>query len=303
MRSIIILFLYVFVFSDSLFALSAEEIARKSYNVNHSLYFKNIMIKKKRYKSIVTVSRMPGVKPRVTAVERFLLNTNNSDTIETKDLIVIRSGKLEGVGILMTSYKNPKRSHEYLMWLPALRKTRRMAEPKDAGLAAGDIAFLEDAKLRRFHEETYTLLSTEKMNLKLFMMPFKKGEFGRYTKFFPHKKDRLIQNRKIYQLKSTFKEKNHWYDYRISYIDSQSFSDYITYYYKNNKRIKEVYRHWVKLGEKDSDPKMTAWYYWYSKDINTGYEMMTYIPKSLIRVNQEVKSKFWSTQTLEKLKR
>jgi hypothetical protein len=238
----------------------------------------------------------------VTAVERFLSNEYTNGIIEAKDMIIMRSGKLNGVGVLMTSYIDPKRSHEYLMWLPALRKVRRMAEPKDAGLGAGDIAFLEDAKLRRFHEERYTLVETKVMDLDLAMMPFKKGEFGRYTKAFPYKKSTKIRGRKIHVLKSTYKNKHHWYDYRISYVDSKTFTDYITHYYKNGKQIKYVYRHWVHLGNLP-DPKAKTWYYWYSKDMKTGYEMATYIPKKLIKVNQKVKKSFWSTRTLEKIKR
>lgn len=85
------------------YALDANEIARKSYNVNHSLYIKNMMIKKKKRTGIVTVSRMPGEKPRVTVSERFLSNEYDGN-IESKDLIIMRSGKLNGLGVLMTSY-------------------------------------------------------------------------------------------------------------------------------------------------------------------------------------------------------
>jgi hypothetical protein len=177
-----------------------------------------------------------------------------------------------------------------------------MAEPKDAGLGAGDIAFLEDAKLRRFHEESYSLLGTKKMDLELKMMPFKKGEFGRYGKNMPYKESIKIDGREIYILKSTFKEKGHWYDYRISYIDSEYFTDYKTEYYKNEKLIKKVYRHWM-LPEGLTNPKERMWYYWYSKDTETGYEMATYIPKKLIKVNQKTKKSFWSEQTLKKIKR
>jgi len=302
MKQLRFIFILSLLYTVNSFAISAKEIARKSYNVNHSLYVKNIMIKKKKRSSILSVSRSVGVKPRVTAVERFLSNEYTNGSIEAKDIIIMRSGKLNGVGVLMTSYIDPKRSHEYLMWLPALRKVRRMAEPEDAGLGAGDIAFLEDAKLRRFHEESYTLVKTKKMDLDLAMMPFKKKEFGRYTKAFPYKKSTKIRARKIHVLKSTYKSKHHWYDYRISYIDSETFTDYMTHYYKKGKRIKEVYRHWVHLG-KLSDPKAKMWYYWYSKDMKTGYETATYIPKKLIKVNQKVKKSFWSTRTLEKIKR
>jgi len=302
MKKLLFASILTLLFSINSYAISAKEVAKKSYNVNHSLYVKNIMIKKKKRSSILTVSRTLGVKARINAVERFLSNEYSNGVIEAKDLIIMRSGKLNGMGVLMTSYLNPKRSHEYLMWLPALRKVRRMAEPEDAGLGVGDIAFLEDAKLRRFHEESYSLLETKVMDLDLAMMPFKKGEFGRYTKAFPYKKSTKIRARKIHVLKSTHKNKYHWYDYRISYVDTETFTDYVTHYYKNKKRIKEVYRHWVHLG-KISDPKAKIWYYWYSKDMKTGDEMMTYIPKKLIKVNQKVSPSFWSTRTLEKIKR
>jgi hypothetical protein len=260
------------------------------------------MIKKKKRSSIITVSRSVGVKPRISAVERFLSNEYNDGVIESKDLVIIRSGKLKGLGVLMTSYLDPKKSHQFMMWIPALRKVRRMAEPEDAGMGAGDSAFLQDVKLRRFHEESYSLVKTKVMDLELSMMPYKKGEFGRFTKGFPYKKSTKIRGRKIHILKSTAKKKNHWYDHRISYIDSEYFTDYITQYYKNGKRIKEVHRHWVHLG-KHPDPKAKMWYYWYSKDTKTGYEMVTYVPKKLIKVDQKVKKSFWSTRTLQKIKR
>jgi hypothetical protein len=282
----------------TLFAITAEEIAKKSYRVNHTLDVKNLLIKKQKRQMILSVSRSIGVKPRITALERFLSNDFKDSHIESKDLIIIRSGKLNGLGVLMTSYNDPLRSHEYLMWIPALRKVRRMAEPKEAGMGAGDIAFLEDAKLRRYHEESYHLIESKKMNLDLKMMAFKKGEFGRYEKYIPYKKHTKLSNKKIYIIKSTYKKKGHWYAYRISYIDSQNFRDYMTFYYKDNKKIKEVYRHWTSIGKHSS-----YWYYWYSKDLQTGHEMFTFIPKKLIKINQSMKKSFWSTATLEKIKR
>jgi len=291
-----------FFLSSTLFALTATEIAQKSYNVNHSIFLKNMMIKKRGRSSIIVLSRMPNKKPRITAIERFLSNEFKGKNVEAKDLIVIRSGKLNGMGILMTSYVDERKSHEYLMWLPALRKVRRMAEPKDAGLGAGDIAFLEDAKLRRFYEEEYMLLETKVMNISLKMMAFKANEFGRYTKKLPYKDDVVMKNRKIYLLKSTYKAKEHWYDYRISHIDSESFSDYMTEYYKDEKLIKKVYRHWIDVPSlNDSTKKM--WYYWYSIDTQTGYEMLTYAPQKLIKINQKKSKSFWSEKTLRKIKR
>ncbi|MEN8304647.1 MAG: hypothetical protein ABFQ64_11335 [Campylobacterota bacterium] len=203
MKKFLFIFTIPLLLSLDLYAISAKEIAKKSYNVNHSLYVKNIMIKKKKRSSIIVVSRSVGVKPRVNAVERFLSNEYKDGVTESKDLVIMRSGKLNGIGILMTSYLDPKKSHKFMMWLPALRKVRRMAEPEDAGMGAGDIAFLQDAKLRRFQEERYSLVKTKVMDIELLMMPFKKGEFGRFTKGFPYKKSTKIRGRKILFKKNT----------------------------------------------------------------------------------------------------
>ena len=290
------------VFSIPLFAITATEIAQNAYNVNHALYVKNIMIKKKKRKMITVIGRLPNKAPRITRLERFFSTEFDKSNIESKDLVIIRSGVLKGLGVLMTAYTDTTKSHEYLMWLPALRKVRRMAEPKDAGLGAGDIAFLEDAKLRRFNEESYELLETKKMDLDLKMMPYETNEFGSISKSIPYQKSTILADKEVHIIKSTYREENHWYDYRISYIDTISFTNYISNYYKDGKLIKNVYRHWIPL-ENQTNPKAKIWYYWYGKDVDTGYEMMTYIPQKLIKVNEKVKQSFWSERTLQKIKR
>jgi hypothetical protein len=296
--SIVILLL----FPLALFGITATQIAQNAYNVNHSLYVKNMMIKRKKRSMILVIGRMPNKTPRITKIERFFSTEFDKEHIESKDLVIIRSGSLKGLGILMTAYTDATKSHEYLMWIPALRKVRRMAEPKDAGMGAGDIAFLEDAKLRRFSEEHYELIETKRMDLELKMMSFQKSEFGRETKALPYKEVTKIKTRNIHVIKSTYKKKAHWYDHRISYIDTEYFTNYMSYYYKDDKLIKTVYRHWIPL-KNQTDPKAKTWYYWYSKDVDTGYEMMTYIPKKLIKINEKVKKSFWSERTLQKIKR
>ena len=96
MLKILFISLFTFLFTSNLWAMTAKEVARKSYNVNHSLYVKNMMIKKKKRSSILTVSRMPGIKPRITALERYLSNEYDDGIVEAKDLVIMRSGKLNG---------------------------------------------------------------------------------------------------------------------------------------------------------------------------------------------------------------
>lgn len=81
------------------------------------------------------------------------------------------------------------KSLEVLMWLPALRKVRRMAEPsKNVGYSAADIAFMEETKLRRLSQDTFELLGVQKMEFEFKQLQLKPSEITRYTKGLPTKK-------------------------------------------------------------------------------------------------------------------
>jgi hypothetical protein len=48
-------------------------------------------------------------------------------------------------------------------------------------------------------------------------------------------------------LKSTTKFENWWYDYRISYVDTKTFVDYRTEYFRDGQKIKVIDRDWVSM--------------------------------------------------------
>ncbi|MCU7916249.1 MAG: hypothetical protein KZQ65_10240, partial [Candidatus Thiodiazotropha sp. (ex Gloverina cf. vestifex)] len=105
-------------------------------------------------------------------------------------------------------------------------------------------------------------------------------------------------------LKSTTKFKNWWYDYRISYVDTKSFADYRTLYFKNGELIKIIDRDWGLVNtEEEGDPRALFWKYWYGLDLRTGHESLAVIPKKVVEYNSNRRNSFWTEKTLRKIKR
>ena len=281
--------------------VNAEEIAKQVYFVNHQLYLNNQILKGTSKHSILIIRRAHGKKPRTLRVDRYLNNAYKDGVTKSKDLIVFNSANMKGVGVLAREFVDEKKSLEILMWLPALRKVRRMAEPsKNMGYSAADVAFMEEAKLRRLNEDKYELLKTTTKTFKFGQMQLKPSQINRFTKALPTKQKTI--NAEVYALKATPKE-DAWYDYRIDYVDTKHFTAYRTDFYKEGKTVKRIYRQWIKIDGID-DLRAYMWNYWYSINPETKFETVNYIPSQIIKTNaKNIKSSLWSEKTLRKLKK
>jgi hypothetical protein len=297
MRLIIILIFFIasFLEADKL----VDNIVKKVYNMNHSLFADNIIMKKNKKEAIVILRKTLNTKLQTYTLDRYLNNKIRKSSILSKDLIIIKSGKLKSTGILITEYAKKTKSAKFMLWLPALRKTRRIMQPGDnGGLGEIDIAFIQESKMRRVNDEVHILMDTRIETLSLGYIDIKNKK--RYLKKIPTEKKIIKKN--VYVLKSTPKKKSNFYDYRISYIDTKTFIDYKNEYYKNGLKFKIVDRRWHFL-EKLNNKKAYVWHYWYSKNLLNGYENALYIPFSIIKYNKKVRRKFWSEETLKKIHR
>ena len=282
-------------------SIDAEEVAKQTYFVNHQFYLDNQFIKSTKKNSMLIVKYHKGSKPMVLRAKRYLNNNYDDGITKSKDLIVFLSGNLRGTGILAREYTDEKKSLEILMWLPALRKVRRMAEPsKNIGYSEADIAFLEETKLRRLSDDKYVLLGKKTMQFNFAYLKLDKSLLNRFTKKLPQKQ--LSIKSEVYLLKAIPKE-NAWYDYRIDYVDTKHFTTYRSHFYVEDKVVKTVDRHWRKL-EDIEDERAYMWDYWYSINPETQFETVNYIPAKIVTNNvKNVKSSFWSQKTLKKIKR
>ncbi len=282
---------------------SADEIMDQVFYVNHFYAFDNYGIGKKGKKITVLVNKSSGKKPTTITLERYLNNNyDDDDTVKAKDLAIFRSGKLRGTGMLITDFDEAGKSQSYAIWIPSLRKIRRFAEPAHDDAWGGTDFTFGDVTLRKPDNETHELLGTETFSGCLGSVTLADNEKNKYTRNLPEASCEP-DGKQVYKVKSTTKFENWWYDYRISYIDTSSFADYRTDFYKDGKHIKVIDRDWRPV-ENPSDPRMVVWGYWYGKTFATDHETWAVIPPEVVTYNDSSKKqKLWTEKTLRKIRR
>lgn len=276
---------------------SADEIAQQVYFVNHFYAVKNYGITKKDRAITVLINKAEGETPSTITLERFLNNDYDDGAINAMDLAIFRSGKLRGTGMLITDFTDDSKSQSYAIWLPALRKIRRFAEPAHDDAWGGTDFTFGDVTLRKPTDETHELLGTETFNDCLGAIA------GVEVKYLPTPPEPscVHKGKTVYKLKSTTKRQNWWYDNRISYIDAKTFADLRSEYFKGSEKVKVIDRDWGSLGM--DDPRAQTWRYWYGKTFATGHETWAVIPEEVVEFNQDWDKSMWSEQTLRKIKR
>lgn len=286
---------------------TADEIAEQVYFGNHLFAFDTFSIGAARNKNrkAVLINRDVKGKDSTIAIERHLNNRyDTNSSIKSRDLAIFRSGKLKGTGLLVSDYKDPDKSSSYMMWLPSLRKIRRFAEPAQDDSWGGSVFTFGDVTLRKPKDETHELLGTKKMRSCLGVITELEGRGFRYVQKLPDRSCRNI-GKEVYGLKSTTRFPDWWYDYRVSMVDTKTFADYRTLYYKNDKLIKVIDRDWgvMENESESSDPRALFWRYWYGVDLETGHQSWAVIPERVIDINRDVNNNFWSERTLRKIRR
>jgi hypothetical protein len=282
----------------------ADEVAKQVYFANHFYTFDNFSIKRRGSTLSVLVNKAEGGSPLTMAVERHLNNNYAADdVIRSRDLAIFHSGNMRGTGMLVTEYAEDDRSKDYMVWLPRLRKIRRFAQPRQDDAWGGSVFTFGDVTLRKLDDETHELLGKKQLRTCLGMMDALEGKLFRYTGRIPERSCRHI-DKEVYGLKSTTKFNDWWYDYRISYVDTHSFADYRTLYYKNGKLIKVIDRDWGLVNTQgEGDPRALFWKYWYGVDLRTGQESLAVIPREVVSFNSNLDNNFWTERTLRRIKR
>lgn len=276
---------------------SADEIARQVYFVNHFYSLKNFGITKKGKTITVLINKSKDSRPTTITLERYLNNDYSGGDINAMDLAIFRSGKLRGTGMLITDFSDENKSQSYSIWLPALRKIRRFAEPAHDDAWGGTDFTFGDVTLRKPKDESHELQGTETFNDCLGAIADVK------VKYLPEPPKASCEHKgkEVYKLKSTTKKTNWWYDHRVSYVDTKTFADYRTEYFKGGEKIKVIDRDWGTLNM--DDPRAQYWKYWYGTTFASGHETWAVIPDKVVEYNQDWPAKKWSEKTLRKIKR
>ncbi len=278
--------------------VSANDIIAQTYFVNHFYSFDNYGIGRNDKDITAFILRPKDSNPLTITLERYLTNNPKKSSVNAQDLAIFRSGKLKNTGMLITDFVDQNKSQSYEIFIPAIRKVRRFAQPaRDDAWGGSDFTF-GDVTLRKPKHETHKLLGRTTMSSCLNIMQNIKR--NKYTQNTDIKADCSVKGKQVYKLKSIAKNTDWWYDYRISYIDIKSFADYRTEYFKDGSKVKMIDRSWTPSGL--SDPRASYWGYWYGITPATGHETLAFIPSSVTKVNHKYKKKnLWSTKTLRRI--
>lgn len=280
---------------------SGEDVANQVYFVNHFFAVKNFSIEEVGDAITILINRAADSDPTTITLERYLNNDYpDGDPVWSKDLAIFKSGKLRGTGMLITDFSEAGKSQAYAIWLPALRKIRRFAEPAhDDSWGGSDFTF-GDVTLRKPEHEKHEVTGKETFNDCLGVMDVPAAQRNKYMGDLPAS-DCSAKGKEVYVLKSTTKFDNWWYDYRVSYVDTKTFADYRTEYFKGGKKIKVIDRSWGSM--ELSDPRAQYWSSWYGKDLNTNHETWAVIPRSVIKWDSDKPESLWSERTLRQIRR
>lgn len=284
--------------------LTAEQIMDQVYFLNHFYGFKNFSIESLGAASVtVIVNRTEGDTPNTMTVTRHINNNYDDGQIRQRDIAFFGSGKLKATGFLITDYEDESKTQSYMIYLPALRKIRRFAQPAHDDDWGGTVFTFGDVALRKPENEDHELLGEEAFTFCSGFMDIPKNQRNRYTRDLPTSEPCEHKGKLVYKVKSTTKFKNWWYDYRISYIDTKTFGDYRTEYFKDGNMVKTLDRDWGELSAEFKDPRKLFWKSWYGKDLVTGKETWAHIPRDVVKYNTDKPDGYWSPRTLTKLKR
>lgn len=93
---------------------------------------------------------------------RIILNRAEDD-LDYKDMVTFISPEnVKGLSVLTWTYLSPGRDQDVWLWLPSLRKVRRIAQNEGDDSFMGTDFTYEEVVYRKWGDETYTLVGEEK---------------------------------------------------------------------------------------------------------------------------------------------
>jgi len=287
------------VYSDD--ELDAKQIVSQSYFVDHFYAFDNFVIGYKNRPDMLLMTENNGAWQKIK-LERALTHNPKNNRLKSQDLVVFKSGKVRGTGILLNDFKQPK-PMAIRMWLPALRKIRRIAEPALQDIWGGSLLTYGDLYLRRPEHETHQIIDNKKFDHCLEDIT----RLGiKIESELPQKPEPWCQTRgsEVYVIESKSQQQPWWYDYRIRLIDKKTFAEYEVEYFKNGKLIKRFQKNWHRSGLSDSRAQIfNFWTVLTFENKAVAARSLAWSSDESISWNIPVPARLWSEATLRKIRK
>lgn len=213
--------------------MSIEEIMQIAYFVQYTKFARD-------YEStgyVYLVDRT-GTRQRTFLRQRILLG-RPSDGIAYKDLVAFTApGAVKGLATLTWSYIDPERVQNQWLWLPSLKKVRKISAARSDDSFMGSEFTVEEITLRQFEDERYSLLREE---------PFKgyNCEFNSKT---------YHQGSDCFVIEAKPKKSPWYYSKRIVWIDKNTGGDiYQEIYDPKGRLYKKIFKDYQILNVEGKD--------------------------------------------------
>jgi hypothetical protein len=282
--------------------LGADQIAEQVHVAARGHLVRNAVSKGTADTAPLVVNRAPiasragGRKPGVQTFDTYINNSPEDPALESLHLAVLTSGQARGTGVLFTRYADRARGATITMWLPALRKIRRINEPAHEDVWFGTNLTYGELVLLRPEDEDHELLGEATLEDCLPAMVLDEAEIDRHTTDLPGPQCDH-RGKPVYLLKSTTRFQNWWYDYHVSEVDKTTFAMYRTTYFKGGEKVKTVVVDWQSLDQ--PDPRIAWPRYIYAVTHTDGKDSLVYVPRATISLNVDLPDSFWSEKTLQ----
>jgi len=130
--------------------MSADEIMQIEYFVKYTLFAHDVYLEGKAY----FVDKSGSVLEKATLRERITLG-RKPDDIAYKDLAMFTAPpQVKGLATLTWTYMDPKRQQDSWVWIPSLKKIRKISAANGDDTFMGSDFTVEDILTRRFDDET-----------------------------------------------------------------------------------------------------------------------------------------------------
>ncbi|UCC94403.1 MAG: outer membrane lipoprotein-sorting protein [Candidatus Omnitrophota bacterium] len=205
--------------------MGADEVMRVMYHNKYSLFAQDYFLPKSKVLYVDTSGYT-----RTKIARRYRIIKEGKGGISYKDLIVVTyPTEIKGLAILTWTYEDFKKDQNVWLWVPSLKKVRKISASEDDDAFMGSDLTVEDVSTRRFEDETYKLIG-EKV-------------FDGYT--FEHTQEVKSKGKPCFVIEATPLKPRWYYSKRLVWVDKETGGNiYEEYYNKKGKVFKTRFIEW-----------------------------------------------------------